>query len=574
MTQFRRERAATFPADGPADERARYINQPLVARSAAHGPSFLRLEFERPLWVMAAIVSLVLLLACSNVANLLLARAAARDREMALRLSIGAGRRRLVQQLLVESALLAAAACALGAVIAMLGAPAIVAMLGPAQEPVHLQLQFDGRVVGFLVLLGVTTTMLFGLVPALRASGASPIEALKATSGRHAAHARLLHPLVAVQVAFGLTVVFLAGLLMLSFQRLAGVDLGFVADGVVLAEVEAVSRVDPQAGKRAVIGLLSRLQSTPGVTSASVSAWPLLKGWGWSGPIRLPGQPVDPRQVSFLEVSPGFLRTMGIALRAGRDFNARDVEPEEPVVVVVNDTFARLFFPGGSPIGRQFERLEDRSDVVIQEIVGVVRDAKYRNLRDDAPPTVFVPLRGRRGATVQLRTSMPLEAAASMLRAEAGRSTPVLALADISLQSALVESGRLRERLLALLSGFFGLVSLALAAIGVYGVLSYAVVQRTREIGIRLALGARRRAVVRHVLRDVALYALVGIAGGVAGGLYGARFVKALLFEVEPMEPVSLLLPIAGLLVVATLAAVVPARRAASVDPIVALRDD
>lgn len=574
MTQFRRERVATFPADSPADERARYINQPLIARSAAHGPSFLRLEFERPLWVLAAIVSLVLLLACSNVANLLLARAAAREREMALRLSIGAGRRRLVQQLLLESGLLAAAASALGAMIAIVGAPAIVGFLGPAQEPVHLHLQFDGRVVGFLILLGAGTTVLFGLAPALRASAASPIDALKATSGRHAAHARLLHPLVAAQMAFSLTVVFLAGLLLLSFQRLADVDLGFVADGVVLAEVEAVNRVDPQACKRAVIDLLSRLQSRPGVTAASVSAWPLLKGWGWSGPIRMPGQQIDPRQVSFLEISPGFLQTMLIALREGRDFNNSDVEPDEPGVVIVNETFAQTFFPNRRPIGQRFDRLEDRDAVVSQEVIGIVGNVKYRNLRDDAPPTVYVPLRGRRGATVQVRTAMPLEAVVSMLRVEAARSTPVLAVAEVTRQSALVEYGRLRERLLALLSGFFALVSLALAAIGLYGVLSFAVVQRTREIGIRLALGARRRTVVRQVLRDVAVHAAIGIAGGVAGGLYGARFVKALLFEVEPMDPISLLLPIAGLLVVATMAAVLPARRAASVDPIVALRDE
>jgi predicted permease len=574
LAQFRRERAATFPADTPADARARYISQPLVARSAAAGPSFLRREFERPLWVLAGIVALVLLLASSNVANLLLARAAAREREMALRLSIGAGRRRLVQQLLIESSLLASAASALGAVIALVGAPLIVEWLAPENAPVHLDLAFDFRVAGFLVLLAAIVTVLFGLVPALRASGASPIDALKATSGRHAAQARLQHPLVAVQVAFSLTVVFLAGLLLLSFQRLVHTDLGFVPDGVVLAEVEAANRVDPQAGKRAVVDLLSRVRSLPGVTSASVSAWPLLKGWGWNGPIRLPGQRIDNRNVSFLEVSPGFLQTMGIALRAGRDFTGQDVEPDEPGVVIVNETFARAFFPGNPPIGRRFERLADGNAVVAQEVVGVVGDVKHRGLRDEAPLTVYVPLRGRRGATVQLKTEMPLEAVASLLRAEAARSNPALIVAEVARQSSLVENGRLRERLLALLSGFFALVSLALAAIGLYGVLSYAVVQRTREIGIRLALGARRRAVVRQVLRDVAVYAAIGIAGGVGGGLYGARFVKTLLFEVEPMSPVSLLLPIAGLLVVATLAAVLPARRAASVDPMVALRDE
>ena len=574
FTAFRRERAATFPADAPAVFRARYISQHLAVRSAASGPSYLRRDFERPLWVMAAIVALVLLLACSNVANLLLARAAARDREMALRLSIGAGRRRLIQQLLLESGLLAAAACVLGALLAAAMAPGIVQMLGAPGEPVYLELGFDWRVAAFLLLLGAATSTLFGLVPALRASAASPIDALKAASGRHASRARLLQPLVAAQVAFSLVVVFLGGLLLLSFQRLADVDLGFAADGLVLADVEAIQAVDPQIGRRALLDLLERVRAAPGTTAASLSAWPLLKGWGWSSTIRLPGQRQDPREVSFLEVSPGFMQAMGIAFLTGRDFVSRDVAREEPVVVIVNETFARAFFAGGSVVGRNFDRVESRDEVVSQEIVGVVADAKYRTLRLGVPPTVYVPLRGRSGATLQLRTAMPLEAAASMLRVEASRSAPELTVTDVMRQSVLVDYGMQRERLLALLSGFFALVSLALAAIGLYGVLSYAVVQRTREIGIRLALGARQRAVIGQVLRGIAAYGGLGIAIGVAGGLYAARFVKTLLYEVEPIAPLSLLLPVLGLLLVGTVAAVVPARRAASVDPMVALRDE
>jgi len=242
--------------------------------------------------------------------------------------------------------------------------------------------------------------------------------------------------------------------------------------------------------------------------------------------------------------------------------------------VIVNEAFARRFFPSGAVLGQTFDRPGGGAQTVTHEIAGVVRNAKYSTLREEAPPTVYVPLRGGRGASVQVRTAMAPDLAASLVRAVAAKTTPAMTVTDVMLQSTLVENTVIRERLLALLSGFFAVVSLALAAVGLYGVLSYSVAQRTREIGIRLALGARRRAVVHQVLRDVVGYVAVGTASGVAGGVYGARFLKALLFEVEPMDPVSVLLPVAGLLVVATLAAVLPARRAASVDPIVALRDE
>ncbi len=574
FTQFRRERAASFSADAPEAERTRYINAPIVARSAANGPSFMRLDFERPLWVLAAIAGLVLLLACSNVANLLLARATARDREMALRLSIGAGRRRLVQQLLIESALLAGAACLLGAAFAGFAAPSIVRWLAPADAPAYLDLRFNGRVIAFMVLLGAAATTLFGLAPVVRASAASPIDALKTATGRQGARPRLVQRLVSAQVAFSVMVVFLAGLLLLTFERLAAVDTGFVADDLVLAEVETVNRVDPQTGKRGILDLLERVRAVPGVVSASVSAWSLLQGREWFGAIRLPGRGQDGRDVYFLEVSPGFMQTMGIALHAGRDFSAHDAETVEPDTAIVNEAFARAFFRGRGVLGQRFERAGAQNAFVSQEIVGLAQDAKYTDLRADAPPTVYLPLRGRREAVLQLRTGLRPEAVAPFVRAEAARSTPALVVTEFTLQSTLVDNAMLKERLLARLSGFFALVSLALAAIGLYGVMSYSVVQRTREIGIRLALGARQRIVVSQVLRGIAAHTLIGIAGGMVGGLYLARFMRTLLYEVEPMDPVSLLLPILGLLIVGTLAGVVPARRAACVDPIAALRDE
>ena len=570
--RFREERVARRPADTPRDENTRYVNQPLVARSAATGPSSLRVDFERPLLILAAVVGLVLLLACSNVANLLLGRAVAREREMALRMSIGAGRGRLVQQLLIESALLAAAAAVLAILFASFCAPLVVRLLTPHDETAFLDLQVNVRVAGFLLVLAAATTAIFGLLPAVRASAISPIEALKATS-RQQVRARVLQPLLTAQVAFSLAVLSIAGLMLFSFGRLSSVSPGFRSAGIVLADVEAEDEVEPQVGRRAVLEALARVRAMSEVSSASASSWALLRGFGWQQGIRLQGRSLDGRAVNFLEVTPGFFETMGMTLRAGRDFVASDLQPEEPASVVVNETLAREYYPGASALGGRFERANPGTNIP-HEIVGVVSDAKYESLREDAPPTVYVPLRGRTGATLQIRTNQPLAIVASRLRTELSRMSPALLLEDVTLQSTIVTNTLLRERLLALLSGFFGAVSLVLAAVGLYGVLTYSVVQRTREIGIRRALGAGRRAAVGRVLRDVVTYGALGLVLGTLLGGYCARFVRGLLFGVEPFEPLTLVAPVVVLLLVGALAATVPARRAASVDPMVALREE
>jgi len=570
--RFRQERVARRPADTPRDENARYVNQPLVARSAATGPSSLRLDFERPLLILASVVSLVLLLACSNVANLLLGRAVAREREMALRMSIGAGRGRLIQQLLIESAVLAAAATALAVVFASLTAPLVVRLLSPHDDPAFLDVQINTRVAGFLLLLGSATTIVFGLVPAVRASAISPIEALKATS-RHHVRARVLQPLLTAQVAFSLAVLSIAGLLLFSFARLSSVSPGFRSDGIVLADIETADEVDNDVGKRAVLEALTRVRAMSEVSSASASAWALLRGFGWMQGIRLPGASLDGRTVNFLDVTPDFFKTMGMTLRAGRDLSSADLQAADLPSVVVNETFARLYFPDGSALGRRFERANNDSNVA-QEIVGVISDAKYESLREDVPPTVYVPLRGRTESTLQIRTDQPPAVVAARLRAELARMSPAMVVKDVIPQSTIITNTMLRERLLALLSGFFGAVSLVLAAVGLYGVLSYSVVQRTREIGIRRALGAGRGAAVGRVLRDVLAYGGLGLVLGTLLGGYGARYVRGLLFGVEPFEPLTLVAPVVVLLLVGALAATVPARRAASVDPMVALRDE
>jgi predicted permease len=587
LTNFRKEEIAQWP-DAPFARRESFLGARLVVRPASNGISELRVSFERPLWILAAVVGLVLLLACSNLANLMLARGAAREREMALRLSIGAGRGRLLQQMLVEAGAIALAAAAAGAAFARIAAPSIVALLAPPDTPAYLDLRFDGRALAFAAAIGAAATMAFGLMPALRASATSPLDALKASGGRHTGRARLLRPLVATQVAFSLTVLFLAGLLLASFARLAGVDAGFDPKGVTLVTVAFMNPSDGPKGRGAVLTLVDQVRSLPQVTAAGFSKWPLFSGAGWSVPVQVGGRRPSLVDAYFLEVSPGFIDAMRIRLLAGRDLARGDFNPGSPSVLV-NETFARLFLPGRSALGQQFTRPDRVSrdspeEHVPQEVVGLVADATYNDLREAAPPTVYLPIRPprgegddlmtRTGGTLEIRSPLPAEALAPAVRAAAARGTPPMKVTGVSQQSTLVTNTMLRERLLALLSGFFALVSLALAAVGLYGVLSYSVVQQTREIGIRMALGAARRTVVRGVLAGVAGYVAVGMAIGLAAGFWLSRFVAKLLYEVRPGDATVMLLPTALLLLVAGVASLLPARRAAGVDPVIALRDE
>ncbi|MPY87819.1 MAG: FtsX-like permease family protein [Luteitalea sp.] len=579
FSTFRQERARTFRPDDPRDRTERYLETPLRVHSAANGPSELRRTFERPLWILAIVVSLVLLIASSNVANLLIARAAAREREMSLRLSIGAGRGRLIQQVLVESALLASVACVLGLLIAAIVGPAIVNMLAPSTDPAYLDLRLDWRVLAFAGGIGLMTTVLFGLPSALRASSVAPMGALKGTGGRVTARLTL-RPLLALQVGFSLVVLFVASLLLLSFLRLTRVDPGFSQDRVLLLSLDTSAIGEDQEKARAALQLLDRVQQMPAVDGAALSQWALFEGSAWTNSIRIPGREPEAFEPFFLSISPGYLETMRMRLLEGRTFTPRDIEPDQPTAVIVNQAFARRFFDTTHVVGRSFGRPVSgeaakssvvRDGLLPQEIVGVIADAKYGNLRDPAPPTAYVPLRGLGTLHVRAASEDPL-ALAPILQREIPRALPALRVTNVTLQSTLIANSILSERLLALLSGFFAIVGLLLAAIGLYGVLSYAVVQRTREIGIRVALGARPIIVIRTVLAHILSVMALGIIAGLGGGLFLSRFVEAVLYEVQPLDALSLALPVCGLLVVAVLAAVPPARRAARVDPVVALR--
>ena len=541
----------------------------LTAMNASTGLSRVREEFQRPLLALAAIAGVVLLIACSNVANLLLARGAARTREMALRASIGAGRGRLLQQVLVESGALTVGAAAVGVLCAIVTVPLIVGMLTTGQNPVYIETRLDWRVLAFVAALGCATTIVFGLVPAVRASAAAPGDVVGLAGRRYTSSAGVARSLVAAQVAFSLLILFVAGLLLRSFDRLLAVDLGFTAERLVVLSVEARDRLEPAQAREINRQLIERIQTIPGVETASLSVWALFRGWSSSREVGVPGR--GSASTLLLAVSPQFFETMGTPILDGREFEPRDANAVNPVPAIANEAFVRKYLSGPSAIGQRLTTTAFGREGAPFEIIGVAANVRDGSLRREVGPYLFVP-HGDAGGAVQVRTSLDQRTLADLVRQELPRVHPSLRLVDVTLQSTLVGGRLLRERMLAVLSGFFAALGLALAAVGLYGVLSYVVVRRTREIGIRLTLGAPPAAVVRSVLGRVALAVSGGIVLGLAAGVYFARFVRAFLFEVEPISAASFSLPVICLLVVALVAAWTPARRAARVDPAESLR--
>ena len=571
FTSVRREHAAGFERGRSPESVARYINTPLSVRSAANGPSPLRRQFERSLWILTTIALLVLLIAGSNLANLLLARAAAREREMSLRLSVGAGRGRLIQQVLVESALLAVAACALGVLFAALAAaPAVVGMLTSVDDPVHLDLRVDWRLVAFVGALTLLTTALFGLAPAVRASTVAPMTALKA-DGRSAGRAAMLRPFVTLQVAFSVVALFVGSLLVLSFARVSSVNPGFATSEVLLLSLETVQRTDATRQRTGLRQVLDRLRGIPGVEAVSSAEFSVL-GRAWTHVIRVPGTRNETVTATMAGVTPGFFETMKIPLLAGRTFVDSDFAADHPTAVVVSSSLARRYFGGEPAIGRTFEgRFDD--DVARHEVVGVVADTRY-DLRKPAEPTLYYVLPPRSNGTLHVRVAGGAGTLASRLREEVRNADPLFRVPSVKSMAAAVDQTLLRERLLAVLAAFFAAVGLVVTAVGLYGVSSSVVVQRTREIGIRVALGARQLDVARTILTQAVGTTLVGAACGLAGGMYLSRFVQALLFEVTPLDFWSVALPLGAMLLAAAGATAVPALKAARIDPAIALRYD
>ena len=553
------------------------LQMKMLIEPAASGVSRLQDDYRRALLWLGVLVALVLLIACANVANLMTAQAASRVRETALRISIGAGRWRLMQLVLIENAMLALFSSILGALFASWAAPFVVSRINPPDNPAHLALPADWRVLVFSSLLTLAVTLLFGLAPALHASAIRPITALKGGEEPHSKRRSML-ALIAAQAAFCFVVLFLAGLFVATFRHLSNQPLGFDPKDLILLETYTPHGQLPESWSQ----MADTLRAVPGVKDVAIASSPLLSPTiGWSGSISVNGSPITDTWGFFLSVSPGWLNTVKMPLIKGRDFNSTDSFPGQ---AIVNQTFVKTFFRGADPIGHTFEKVNPMGSRQLCKVIGVVSDAAYSNLHEPILPTAYVPVRQfdekgainpADGGTFLLRTSgvNPLSLA-STLRRLVAKTNPAYRVSNVQTQQELVDNQSIRERLLALLALFFATVALLLAAIGLYGVLNYSVLQREREIGIRIAVGARIRNIARLVTGQIFATVLIGAAVGIALGMLSVRYVQTLLFGVKGTAPSMLIAPTLVLLATALLAAFPAVLRAARVDPSIMLRAD
>ena len=570
-----RDDLKNLPPDTPRSRIDTRLKERLSLLPAAAGASGLQKTFKRPLIVLASLVAAVLLIACVNVANLLNGQAVARRREMALRVSIGAGRWRLIRLMLVESALLALLASAVGALFGWWAAPFVVSMLASAQDPVRLAMGFDWRLAGFGVALTLGVTVLFGLLPALRASAITPNHVLKC-GGRTTSHTRLTRGLIGAQTAFCVFVLFVAVLFVATFARLATWPLGFRAEGLIVVDAEAPRT--PQ-GNAQWVRVADEVRAMPGIGSVSRAGWALLAGSRWRRDVRVAGQPPQPDAAHFLSVAPGYFTTLEIPLLEGRDVRAGDRPADideqgrpHDGVGVVNQAFARTYFGGRSPVGARVTTQVRPQVWASIDIVGLVGDTVYANLRDPVRPAVYVPADQQGGATLLIRAAGDPRALVPVMRRMLATARPDARIRMIGTQQELVDRQVIRERLLATLSIFVAGVALLLSAIGLYGVLHHAVVLQHRQIGIRMALGARAAQVVRYVTGGLLWAVVTGAAVGLAGGLFFGRLVESLLFHVSTTDVATLATPILVLAAAAAAAALPPAIRAARIDPARTLR--
>lgn len=537
--------------------------------TAGEGVSGMQKDYRSSLNVLGVLVLLVLLIACVNVANLMTALATARAREMALRVSIGAGRLRLVQMVLVESSIVALLAATIGGLLAWWSAPMVVGMINPPDDPARLVLPADWRVLGFGVTLIVLVTLLFGLLPALRASSVKPVSALKGGEDPHASR-KMLHAMIAAQVAFCFLVVFVSGLFVATFEKLSHVPLGFSPDGVVTLETLTPQGLPPAAWDQ----MAERLRTLPGVQAVSLVGWPLMGDARETEPISVHNEPPSNVFAYFLAASPGFLDTMKIPLLSGRDFRANDANPQ---VAIVNLKFAQSYFGGANPVGQRFKTTGSKTEY---EIVGLVGDAAYHQIREPIMPVVYTPfrtldqagaLKAIGGATVLVRGTNPA-ALTPVLRREIHAVRSAFRVSNVRTQQELIDAQTVRERLLVMLGVFFAAVSLLLAGIGLYGVVNYSVVQRRREIGIRVAVGARGGVIARLVTGRVFSMVAGGVVAGLVLGLASARYMESLFFQVKASDASMLIAPSAVIFAVAVMATLPGVLRALRIDPVEILR--
>ncbi len=561
----------------PDEERSRSYNRSrtevprLMVEPGGRGMYDVSTNELRSVTILAVVVGLVLLIVCANVANLLLSRATTRQKELSVRLSLGATRWRLVRQLLTESLLLSALGGALGIVVGYWGKQLLP---GAADIP----RPFDWRVLAFVLAVSGMTGLLFGILPALRGTGMNVNAALKET-GRGVVGSRSWASkiLLAVQVAISLVLLVGAGLFLRTLTNLRHVDIGFNPQNLLLFRVNPqLNRYDEKKTAALYREMLERLGSVPGVSAVALSAPALLSGSVNGTSIFVHGRTYAPdvrdrdNNINRLVVSPNFFDVMGIPVLAGRGFTDRDTDAA-PKVVMINQAAVKKYFPNENPIGQRMGgNLENAGQM---EIVGILRDVKYNSVRDAAPPTMFVPYMQTRvgNAVFEVRTRSAPAAVTGAVREAVRQIDQNLPVMDVSTQLEQVEMRFQQEKFFAQAYTLFGVVALLLAALGLFGLMSYNVARRTNEIGIRMALGAQRQDVLRLVMRESMLLVIIGIGAGLALALFAGRFVATLLYDVPPTDALALALAILVMIAVSAVAGYIPARRASRVDPMVAL---
>lgn len=574
--------AATVPPNWDPEGQKDFVRWKLSATPAATGTSGLREQIGRPLNILMAVVGMVLLIACANIAGLMLARSATRIREIAVRRALGATRRRLIRQLLTESVLLSLGGALVGVFLAHWGSLLLVHFVSTSRDPVFLDLPLNWRVLGFTALITIATGILFGALPAIRSTGFSLAAAMKggAEAGvDHRSHFRSGNWIVASQIALSLVVLVAAGLLLRSFAKLVTLDIGFDRANVLTMHVEGrTAGIPPERWMSKWREIEQRLRSLQAVESVGRSVMIPISGFEWNQSLHsdAPNPPSGEATLTYLNsVSPGYFKTLRIPFLAGRDFDDHDAA-NTPKVAIINQTAARRFYPGLDPVGRFFRLDEDQGKLGQPiQIIGVVRDSKYVSLRDDPLACAYFVLSQEPGFgggnSFLLRTTSRPSTVLPLIQEAVAEVDKSISL-EFNTLTQRVDDSLVQERMLASLSSFFGGLALLLAMIGLYGAISYMVTQRQREFGIRTALGAAPRSILMLVLRDVAFILVAGVAAGTGISLLASRVLEKLLFGLTARDPWTLTMAAASLSVVALIAGYMPARRAARIDPLEALR--
>jgi predicted permease len=574
---------ATLPTEFNPERAKHFLEFKLGASPGDSGISDLRRSYEKPLWLLLGLAGLVLLIAAANLGNLMLARASTREKEMAMRMAVGAGRPRLIRQLLVESLLLAGIGAAVGAVLARSLSQVLVASMSTQDDPLFMNLGTDWRVLGFIAGLAVLTCVLFGLAPALRATSVAPGLALKentAAASKGRSRFGLRRVLVVSQIALSLTLLVGALLFARSMNNLAKVDAGFERDGILVTDIDftTLNLANPERVQFAN-ELLKRMRGIAGVQAAAITEIVPLSGNGIGHDILMgdSGEPEgDAPTATFNRVSPDYFRTMKTPLLAGRDFDERDVA-NSPNVAIVSESFLKKFVKGGDPIGTRFRVRRMNQASAPYEIIGVAKDTKYGDLREEFQPLVYTAIaqyeHPDNDAQILIRSDLSLFGLISSVKSVAGEVNPNLDVSFVPFHK-MIEDGLLRDRLMARLSGFFGMLAVLLAVIGLYGVISYMVASRRKEIGIRMALGAGQPNIIWLVLREASLLLAIGLSIGTALALAMGRTATSMLFGLKPSDTGTFALALAVLSIVAVGAAFLPAFRAASINPMACLRNE